>query len=176
LNTTLGTEKHPGRVRTAGYGVGVRQYFDSASPSSSSHNSDIIDQISQLKEELTSQIGEKLTSQIEQKVRDKLKDELRHELIREFDEKCESMGISRQHTPLQEGVVLPTCGRASTKGSCAAEDEEKDTNTNTSYRYKLYVGDPPRLVAIGRVFTGSSMLYTVPLGDDFCQVVVKEVR
>jgi len=47
---------------------------------------------------------------------------------------------------LQEGVVLPTRGRASTKGNCAAsdeEEEEEDTNTDTSYRCKLFVGDPP---------------------------------
>jgi len=31
-------------------------------------------------------------------------------------------------------------------------------------------------VAIGRVFSGSSTLHTVPLGDDFCRVVVEEVR
>jgi len=87
LTTALGTEEYPDRVRTAGYGVRLRQYFSSAPHSSSSHNSDIMDQISQLKEEFTSQIKEKLTSQIEQKVRDKLKDELRHELRRELEEK-----------------------------------------------------------------------------------------
>jgi len=102
-----------------------------------------MDKISRLKDELTSQIEEKFTSQVEKKVRDKLKDEFRHELRREFEEKWESMGISQQHTPLQEGVVLPTRGRVSTKGSCAAEDEEEDTNTDTSYRCKLYVGYPP---------------------------------
>ena len=30
LTTAIGTEEHPGRVWTAGYGVGVRQYFGSA--------------------------------------------------------------------------------------------------------------------------------------------------
>jgi len=34
LTTALGTEEHPGRVRTARYGVGVRQYFCSAPRSS----------------------------------------------------------------------------------------------------------------------------------------------
>jgi len=29
LTTAIGTEEHPGRVRTAGLGVGVRQYFGS---------------------------------------------------------------------------------------------------------------------------------------------------
>ena len=65
----------------------VRQYFGFAPRSSSSQNSNIMDQISQLKDELTSQIEENLTFQIEQKVRDRLKDELRHELRREFEEK-----------------------------------------------------------------------------------------
>jgi len=135
-----------------------------------------MDQISRLKDELTSQIEEKLTSQIQQRKRDQLRDELRHELRRESNEKLESMDISQQHTPLQEVVVLPTRGRASTKGSCAAEDEEEDTNTDTSYWCKLFVRDPPRLVAIGRVFVGSLTLYIVQLGDDFCRVVVEEVK
>jgi len=82
------------------------------------------------------------------------------------------------HTPLQEGGVVPTHGRANTKGSCAApnEEEEEDTNTDTSYRCKLFVGDPPRLVAIGRVFPTSSTIHTMPFGEDFVRVVVKEVR
>ena len=100
LTVALGTEEHPGRVWIAGYGVRVRQYFGSGPRSSSSQNSNIMNQISRLKEELMSQIEEKLMSQIQQKVRDQLKDELRHELRREFEEKLESMGISQQHTLL----------------------------------------------------------------------------
>jgi len=98
---------------------------------------------------------------------------LRHEIRRELEE------LSQQHTPLQEGVVLPTRDKASTKGSCAAEDEEEEEDTldvDTSYRCKLFVGDPPRLVAIGRVFSTSSTLHTVLVGDDFSRVVVEEVR
>ena len=87
-----------------------------------------------------SRLKDELTSQIEQTVRDKLKDELRHEIRRELEE------LSQQHTPFQEGVVLPTQGKASTKGSCAAEDEEEEEDTlavDTSYRCKLFAGDPP---------------------------------
>jgi len=87
------------------------------------------------------------------------------------------MGISQQHNPMQQDEVLPTPGRVSTKGSCAAEEEdEEDTNTDISYRCKLFVGDPPRLVAIGRVYATGSTIHTVPLGDDFATVVVEEVR
>jgi len=96
LTTALETKEHSDRVQTVGYGVEVRQYFGSAPRSSSSQNVNVMDQISRLKDELTSQIEEKLTSQIEERLRDKLRNELR----REFDEKLESIGISQQHTPL----------------------------------------------------------------------------
>jgi len=52
----------------------------------------------------------------------------------------------------------------------------KTLAVDTSYQCKLFAGDPPQLVAIGRVFATSSMLHTVPLGDDFSRVVVEEVR
>ena len=67
LTTALDTEEHPSRVWTTGYGVGVRQYFGSAPRSTSSQNSNIMDQISRLKDELTYQVEENLTSQIQQK-------------------------------------------------------------------------------------------------------------
>jgi len=86
------------------------------------------------------------------------------------------MGISQQHTPLREHVELTIGRRVSTKGSCVAEDEEDDTNTDTSYRCKIFVGDPPRLVAIGRVYATTLTIHMVPLGDDFVRVVVEYVR
>jgi len=67
LTTTLGTKEHPRHVRTAGYGVGVRQYFGSAPRSTSSQNAYIAVEISRLKDELRSQLKDELTSQIEQK-------------------------------------------------------------------------------------------------------------
>jgi len=46
LTTALGTEEYPGRVRTTGYGVGVRQYFGSTPRSTSSQNVNIAMEIS----------------------------------------------------------------------------------------------------------------------------------
>jgi len=46
LTTALGTEEQPGCVWTAGYGLGVRQYFGSTPRSSSSQNVNIMDRIS----------------------------------------------------------------------------------------------------------------------------------
>ena len=55
-------------------------------------------------------------------------------------------------------------------------EDELDTTTDISYRCKLFVGDTPCLVAIGRVYGTGLMIHTVPLGDDFARVVVEEVR
>jgi len=152
----IGREEHPGCARTIGYGVGVRQLFGLA-PRSSFAPAPTKDQLAQMREEI--------------------KLELREELRRDFEQTLESMGISQQHTPMQQDKVLPTPRRVSTKGSCATEEEdEEDTNTDISYWCKLFVGDPPRLVAIGRVYATGSTIHTVPLGDDFARVVVKEVR
>jgi len=40
----------------------------------------------------------------------------------------------------------------------------------------LFVGDPPLLVAIGRVYPTTSKIHIVPLHDDFARVVIEEVR
>jgi len=82
LTTTIGTEEHPGRVRTAGFGVGVRQYFGSAAHSSSFVNPGMMEQLARIRDELR----------------------------REFEQKLESMGISQQYTPLLEDVLVPTRG------------------------------------------------------------------
>ena len=81
LTTTLGTEEHPGRVRTAGYGVGVRQYFGSYQCQN------------------TTQIGPITPEMIEhltQTIKAQVAEELRHE----FDQRWESM--SQQHNVVQE--------------------------------------------------------------------------
>jgi len=156
LTVAIGREEHPGRVCTAGYGVGVRQIFALA-PRSSSASPATNDQLAQMREQL--------------------KQELREELIRDFEQMLASTGISQQHTPMQQEEVLSTCARVRTKGICVTEEEdEEDTNTDISYRCKLFVGNPPCFVAIGRVYATGSMIHTVPLGDDFARVVIEEVR
>jgi len=50
LTTTIGTQEHPGCVRTAGFGVGVRQFFGSASQSSSSTTLTTQDQLAKMRE------------------------------------------------------------------------------------------------------------------------------
>ena len=76
LTTAIGTKEHPGRVRTAGSGVGIRQYFGPAPRSSSS---------------MSPQMMEELVAQLRTQVTNEVRDELR----REFDQKLESMDITQ---------------------------------------------------------------------------------
>ena len=70
-------------------------------------------------------------------------------------------------------------GRVSTKGSCADDDEDEDEEklqTHISYLCKLFTGDPPRVVAIGRVYATGSTIHTLSLREDLSRVVVKKVK
>jgi len=93
-----------------------------------------------------------------------------------MSQQLESIALSQQHTPVHEPVEIVTGRRVSTKGSCAIEDEEDDTNTDTLYWCKLFVGVLPLLVAIGGVYASILTIHTVPLGHDFARVVVEDVR
>jgi len=164
LIVAIGTEEHLGRVRTTGFGVGVKQFFGAARrSSSSSKKANSKNEIARLREELRSEL------------KDQLRSELKDELRREMSQQLESIALSQQHTPVHEPVELATGRRVSTMGSCATEDEEDYTNTDT-YRCRLFVGEPPQLVAIGRVYGSTSTIHTVPLGHDFTRVVVEDVR
>jgi len=68
-------------------------------------------------------------------------------------------------------------GRVSTKGSCVDDDEDKEKlQTHISYLCKLFVGDPPRVVAIGRVCATGSTTHTLSLREDLSRVVVEKVK
>jgi len=68
-------------------------------------------------------------------------------------------------------------GRVSTKGICTDDDEdEEELQTHISYLCKLFAGDPPRVVAIGRVYATGSMIHTLSLREDLSRVVIEKVK
>jgi len=70
-------------------------------------------------------------------------------------------------------------GRVSTKGSCVDDDEDEDEEelqTHISYLCKLFTGDPPRVVAIGRVYATGLTNHTLSVREDLSRVVVKKVK
>jgi len=80
---------------------------------------------------------------------------------------------------MQQDEALPTRGRVSTKGSCADDDENEDKEglqIDISYLCKLFGEDPPRLVAIGRVYATGSTIHIVSLKEGLSRVVIEKVK
>ncbi|KAH1242210.1 hypothetical protein GmHk_07G019591 [Glycine max] len=70
----------------------------------------------------------------------------------------------------------PSGPRVSTKGSCV-DPSGNDPEIGDSDRCDLYIeADPARLVAIGRVYEGSTVVYNTPLLPGQVKVSVEEVR
>ncbi|KAH1254013.1 hypothetical protein GmHk_04G010545 [Glycine max] len=70
----------------------------------------------------------------------------------------------------------PSGPRVSTKGSCV-DPSGNDPETGDSDRCSLYIeADPARLVAIGRVYEGSTVVHNTPLLPGQVKVSVEEVR
>ncbi|KAH1197869.1 hypothetical protein GmHk_18G051549 [Glycine max] len=70
----------------------------------------------------------------------------------------------------------PSIACVSTKESCV-DPSGQDLDTGDSKKCGLYVDEnPPRLVALGRVYEGSMTIHSFPLGNDQVKVGVKKVR
>ena len=82
-----------------------------------------------------------------------------------------------------QGVILPlepevgpsaTC--VSTKESCV-DSSGNDPDTGDLEKCELHIEEnPPRLVALGRVYEGSTTIHNIPLLHDQVKVGVEEVR
>ncbi|KAH1241641.1 hypothetical protein GmHk_07G019179 [Glycine max] len=82
-----------------------------------------------------------------------------------------------------QGLALPTepevgplDARVSTKESCV-DPSGNDPDTGESDKCGLYIEEnPPRLVALGRVYEGSITVHNIPLLHDQVKVGVEEVK
>ena len=83
----------------------------------------------------------------------------------------QSQGLAPPPDPL----VGPFGPRVSTKGSCV-DPSGNDPETGDSDRCGLYIeADPARLVAMGRVYEGSTVVHNTPLLPGQVKVGVEEV-
>ncbi|KAL5193304.1 hypothetical protein HKD37_20G055544 [Glycine soja] len=75
-----------------------------------------------------------------------------------------------------EPDVGPSAARVSTKESCV-DPSGNDLDTGDSYKCGLYIEEyPSRLVALGRVYEGSTTIHNIPLLHDQVKVGVEEIR
>ena len=75
-----------------------------------------------------------------------------------------------------EPEVGPSAARVSTKKSCV-DPSGNDPDTGDLNKYRLYIEEnPPRLVALGRLYEGSTTVHNIPLRHDQVKFGVEEVR
>ena len=165
LTAAIGRPEHPGRVRAAGAGVTIKQYFGSAPRTSRSSSSLPPDELPQLTQQIRDQLEESITEKVTRQVMASFS---------QLQSQMQSQGLA---VPLEPLVGLgPSGPRVSTKGSCV-DPSGNDAETGDSDRCGLYIeADPARLVAVGRVYEGSTVVHNTPLLPGQVKVSVEEVR
>ncbi|KAH1210555.1 hypothetical protein GmHk_15G044842 [Glycine max] len=158
LTAAIGRPEHPGRVHAAGAGVTIKQYFGSASRTSHSSSSLPLEELDQLEESITEKVTWQLMASFSQ-------------MQSQIQSQMQSQGLALPPEPL----VGPSAPRVSTKGSCV-DPSGNDPKTGDSDRCGLYIeADPARLVALGRVYEGSTVVHNTPLLPSQVKVGVEEV-
>ncbi|KAL5128711.1 hypothetical protein HKD37_14G040901 [Glycine soja] len=162
LAAAIGRPKHPGRVRAAGAGVTIKQYFGSAPRTSRSASSLPPDELQQLTQQIRDQLEEFITEKVTRQV------------MASFNQLQSQMQSQGPPEPLVGPG--PSGPRVSTKGSCV-DPSGNDPETGDSDRCGLYIeADPARLVAAGRVYEGSTLVHNTPLLPGQVKVSVDEVK
>ncbi|KAG5061452.1 hypothetical protein JHK87_002481 [Glycine soja] len=167
LTTAIGQPEHPGRVRGAGRGVGIRQYF--GPPSRNPLSMEDL-------EVITQRIQEQVTKKLSEQLEHKLKADLSQQFQEQVRQELASLGLLQQNTNIEPTPSSPI--NVSTKGNYATPDPSvEDNHTNIRDQCELYVDvDPPHLVAIGKVYNLGSTIHHKTIEDDNVRVVVEEVR
>ncbi|KAL5187346.1 Linoleate 9S-lipoxygenase-4 [Glycine soja] len=149
LAATIGRPEHPGRARVVGAGVTIKQYFGSASRTSRN----------QLEESITEKVTRKMMASFSQ-------------MQSQFQSQMQSQGLALPPEP----KVGPSGPRVSTKESCVAPSGN-DPGTSDSDKCGLYIEEnPSRLVALGRLYEGSTTVHNIPLLHGQVKVGVEEVK
>ncbi|KAH1228844.1 hypothetical protein GmHk_10G028754 [Glycine max] len=166
LTAAIGHPEHPGRVRAAGAGVTIKQYFGSTPRTSHSSSSLPPEELQQLTQQIRDQLEESITEKVTRQLMASF-----NQMQSQIQSQMQFQGLAPPPDPL----VGPSDPRVSTKGSCV-DPSGNDPETGDSDRCGLYIeADPTRLVAMGRVYEGSIVVHNTPLLPGQVKVSVEEV-
>ncbi|KAL5123835.1 hypothetical protein HKD37_02G004342 [Glycine soja] len=155
LAAAIRRPEHPVRVHAVGAGITIKQYFGSASR--------------------TSSIAPEYLQQLTQQIKDQLEDSITEKVTRRLMLSLSQMQLQGLALP-PEPDVGPSAARVSTKESYV-DPSGNDPNTDDSYKCGLYIEEyPSRLVALGRVYEGSTTIHNIHLLHDQVKVGVEEIR
>ncbi|KAH1228026.1 hypothetical protein GmHk_10G028113 [Glycine max] len=162
LIAAIGRPEHPRRVCAVGAGVTIKQYFGSAPRMSRSSSSLPPEELQQLTRQIKDQLEESITEKVTR------------QLMASFSQmqsQMQSQGLALPPEPL----VGPSGPRVSTKGSCV-DPSGNDPKMGDSDRCGLLIeADPACLVALGRVYEGSTIVHNTHLLPGQVKVGVEEV-
>ncbi|KAH1242521.1 hypothetical protein GmHk_07G019831 [Glycine max] len=190
LNTAIGRPNHGGRVRVAGSGVTITQYYGRALRTCSNSSTSITQQqldevIARLREGMSGQIREELRSQIKEELRTQLEEENKRSLERMTMALKEAIKIELSHKGSLESLIIQPelqqlGARVSTKGSNAQSNAQPSREYDGDVIPKMgqYVQRKDGtlgLVAMGRIMDGDSVIRTVAYADDVVRVSVDTV-
>ncbi|KAL5177884.1 WD repeat-containing protein 91 [Glycine soja] len=174
LNTAIGKPEHPGRVRAAGSGMTLTQFYGRATRTSSSSSATLMQQqwadiIGNIKEQVRNEYEEQHKRSLE---------EFKKELSSQIFIQLSQMGS--QYSPLIEVDLQALAARLSTKGSnveTADVDPSGDKNVSLKPTMGLYVQrqNTTVLVALGKICEGGSAIHNVTYADDVVRVSVDKV-
>ncbi|KAL5142700.1 hypothetical protein HKD37_09G025831 [Glycine soja] len=187
LNTVIGQPEHPGRVRVAGTGVIISQYFGQASRASSTSSPSISQQqlaeiVDGIKDKIQKEVEEEIKQQ-EEAWRRAIEDQQRRNLEIMKQELKQTLKIelsriaSHQLASIEALEIQVLAASVSTKGSCAEPEAQglpKEPSDVVVDLMGLYVVDEQStmLVALGKVYDNSSTIHDVPFADDVVRVNV----
>ncbi|KAL5166381.1 hypothetical protein HKD37_18G051350 [Glycine soja] len=167
LTAAIGRPEHPGRVRAVGAGVTIKQYFGSASRTSRSSSSMPLEDLEQLTQQIRDQLEESITEKVTRKMMESFS-----QMQSQFQSRMQSQGIALPPEP----EVGPSGPRVSTKESCVAPSGN-NPGMGDSDKCGLYIEEnPSRLVALGRLYEGSTTVHNIPLLHGQVKVGVEEVK
>ncbi|KAH1228634.1 Ornithine aminotransferase, mitochondrial [Glycine max] len=165
LNMAIGKPEHLGRVRAAGSGMTLTQFYGRATRTSSSSSATLMQQqwvdiIGNIKEQVRNEYEEQHKRSLE---------EFKKELSSQIFIQLSQMGS--QYSPLIEVDLQALAARLSTKGSnveTADVDPSGDKNVSLKPTMGLYVQRQHTtvLVALGKICEGGSAIHNVTDADD----------
>lgn len=135
LTVAIGRPEHPGRVRAAGRGVGIRKFFGPPPRYYSKlHLSET--EMESLKEDIRKEIKKEVYS------------ELKKELLLDMRAELASMSVKPSVAPSEPSPI-----RISTKESCDAPEGSEEVGPTILADCELYIDDPLEyLVALGNFY------------------------
>ncbi|KAL5153872.1 hypothetical protein HKD37_19G053351 [Glycine soja] len=158
LTAAIGRPAHPGCVRAAGAGVTIKQYFGPAPRTSRTSSSMAPEDLEQLTQQIRDQLEESIIEKVTQ------------QLMLSFSQMQSQFQLQMQ----SQRLALPP--EPGTKESCV-DPLGNDLDTGDSDNCRLYIEEnSPHLVALGRVYEGSTTVQNIPLLHDQVKVGVEEVR